>query len=358
MFRTTTLVLTLFLVAGSAPAQEAWQPPVPAENGWDWIRMTSGEWFGGEIKLMRDRDLEFDSDELGILHLDVTDVAAIRSPRTLTYRFDPGGTFTGTAVLQGGQVTVATAAGTVTRPAADLVLIMEGKLRERNYWSARGSLGVVTRSGNSSQADMNTSLRLRRMTPGTRGLFNYAGNYGEVEGIQNINNHNLSVSFDILVASGFFVTPASVNLFRDPFTNIDVKSTVGAGVGYDILRDGDLDWGIGLSGGYQKTEYVSVEQGQDRTVGNATIIFSTEVAWDVTGDLEMMLDYNVQVGVPETSRAFHNAQVVFSFDVLGDVLDLDLGLVWDRVESPQANAEGEVPERDDFRSTIGIGFEL
>lgn len=357
MLRAVLTILAVFLVTGPAAAEE-WRPPTPNENGWDWIRMTSGEWFGGEIKLMRDRDLEFDSDELGILNLDITDVAELRSPRTLTYRFDPGGNATGTAVLSEGTVTVATIAGERSFPVDDLVLVMEGQLRERNFWMARGSLGVVTRSGNSSQADMNSTLRLRRLTPGTRGLLNYAGNYGKVEGVENINNHNLSASFDILVKSGFFVTPISLNFFRDPFQNLDLKSTIAAGVGYDILRDGDFDWGIGLNAGYQETEYVSVEEGNDAKVGNATIVFSTDIAWDITGDLEFLLDYNVQVGIPETSQAFHHAQVTFSFDILGDILDLDLGLVWDRVESPQASAEGEVPERDDFRSIIGVGFEL
>jgi putative salt-induced outer membrane protein YdiY len=357
MIRSALFVLAMIMIAGSAAA-ESWQPPVPDENGWDWIRMTSGEWFGGEIKLMRDRDLEFDSDELGILNLDITDVAEIRTPRTLTFRFDPGGTVTGPAHMKDGTIVVATTGGERSFPAVNLVLIMEGHLRERNFWMARGSLGIVTRSGNTSQTDMNSSLRLRRLTPGTRGLLNYAGNFGKVDGEETTNNHNVSASFDILVASGFFVTPISLNFLRDPFQNLNLKSTVAAGVGYDILRDGDMDWGIGLNAGYQETEYVSVEEGNDAKVGNATIVFLTDVAWDITDDLEMILDYNVQIGIPDPKQTFHHAQMTFSFDILGDVLDLDLGLVWDRVESPQANAEGEVPERDDFRSTIGIGFEL
>jgi hypothetical protein len=351
----------LALLCGSAAAETTpvpWQPPVPEENGWDWIRMTSGEWFGGTIELMRDRDLEFDSDELGILNLDWTDVAELRSPRILTYRFDPEGTVTGTALMQGDSLVIDVGGTPTTRPRHNLVLIMEGQLREKNYWSAKASVGIVTRSGNSSQADMNSVVRIRRLTPKTRGLFNYAGNYGKVEGIENINNHNLSLGVDILITAGFFVTPLGVNFLRDPFQNIDMKSTVGAGVGYAVLRDGPINWSLGISGGYQKTEYVSVEEGKPLSVENATMIFSTDLEWDITGDVEMLLDYNLQMGIPETSQAFHHARLEFSFDIWGDVLDLDLGLTWDRVESPQATSEGIIPERDDFRSTIGIGFEI
>jgi len=359
--QTVILLLAMFLLSGTAIAETPevpWSPPVPEENGWDWIRMSSGEWFGGNIDLMRDRNLEFDSDELDLLKLDWTDVAELRSPRILTYRFDPQGTFTGTAVMQGDTLTIATTGGPVAMPRGDLLMIMEGQLRERNYWSAKASVGIVTRSGNSDQSDMNSYVRVRRLTPKTRGLFTYAGNYGQIEGIDNINNHNLSLGVDYLITAGFFVTPLNMNFLRDPFQNLNLKSTVGAGVGYVIVRDGPLNWSFGLSGGYQKTQYESVEAGQPLSVENATMIFSTDLEWDITGDVEMLLDYNLQMGVPETSQAFHHARLEFSFDIWGDVLDLDLGLTWDRIESPQPTAEGLVPERDDFRSTIGIGFEI
>jgi hypothetical protein len=35
-----------------------------------------------------------------------------------------------------------------------------------------------------------------------------------------------------------------------------------------------------------------------------------------------------------------------------------VSLVWDRTEKPPPNADGETPEKDDFRLLIGIGFEF
>lgn len=358
-WRTLVALTILGLSVGLSPAvADEWQPPEPDANGWDWIRMTSGEWFGGTLDLMRDGDLEFDSDELDLLKLDWTDVAELRSPRILTYRFEDMGNFTGTAVMRGDTVAVSTDSGVHRLPRAGLILIMEGHLRERNFWSSKASVGLVTRSGNTSQADFNSTVRVRRLTPRTNGVLDYAGNYGRVQDTETINNHNLSVGYDILVTAGFFVTPLTFNFLRDPFQNIDLKSTVAAGVGYVIARGGDLDWSVGLSGGYQSTGYVSVEVDQASKVENGTIIGSTNVDWELTGDLDFLFDYNVQVGVPETSRAFHHARLAFSFDILGDVLDLDLALVWDRVESPQPNADGDIPERDDFRTTVGIGLDF
>jgi len=359
--RLTLSMLVLALILSGAPGTataEPWQPPEPDENGWDWIRLNSGEWLGGELELLRDRELEFDSDELDMLKLDWTDVAELRSPRILTYRFDDLGNFTGPAVMRGDTVAIGTVTGVHRLPRAELLLIMQGHLRERNYWSAKASVGIVTRSGNTDQGDYNSTLRVRRLTPRSRGLFDYAGNYGEVQGVETINNHNLSAGFDVLVSAGFFLTPLSVNFLRDPFTNIDLKSTVGGGVGYVIARDGTLDWSVGVGGGYQSTDYTSVPAGEDMRNETGTVTANTDVEWDLTDDLELLFDYNLQMGVPEVSNAYHHARLTLSFDILGDIIDLDLSLVWDRVESPQQDADGNVPVRDDLRTTIGIGLDI
>jgi len=321
--RLTLSMLVLALILSGAPGTataEPWQPPEPDENGWDWIRLNSGEWLGGELELLRDRELEFDSDELDMLKLDWTDVAELRSPRILTYRFDDLGNFTGPAVMRGDTVAIGTMTGVQRLPRAELLLIMQGHLRER--------------------------------------LFDYAGNYGEVQGVETINNHNLSAGFDVLVSAGFFLTPLSVNFLRDPFTNIDLKSTVGGGVGYVIARDGTLDWSVGVGGGYQSTDYTSVPAGEDMRNETGTVTANTDVEWDLTDDLELLFDYNLQMGVPEVSNAYHHARLTLSFDILGDIIDLDLSLVWDRVESPQQDADGNVPVRDDLRTTIGIGLDI
>ena len=39
-------------------------------------------------------------------------------------------------------------------------------------------------------------------------------------------------------------------------------------------------------------------------------------------------------------------------------LDLDVSFVWDRIQKPQARADGSVPEKDDYRLMLGLGFEF
>ena len=354
--RSFAATLFIALIAATAGA-ESWQPPEPEPGAFDWIRMNSGEWLGGELKGLRDLDLEFDSDELDLLTLDFSDVAVLRSPNIYSYVFDDVGTFTGTAVMHEGVIAISTTGGVVEQPRDKLLVILAGPQNESSYWSTRATIGAVTRSGNTDQYDFNMDLRIRRESPGSRLTLDYNGNYGKVNDDTTIDNNNGTITYDILIAAGFFITPVSVNLFSDKFQNIDLKSTASAGLGYDISRGGDLEWSVGLAGGYQKISYISVEEGTDSSETTGSIIPSTELNWDITDDLEFLILYNAQVGVPDVSNTFHHARATFSFDILGDIIDLDFGLNWDRVESPRPDADGNVPKRDDLRTTFGIGVD-
>jgi hypothetical protein len=58
-----------------------------------------------------------------------------------------------------------------------------------------------------------------------------------------------------------------------------------------------------------------------------------------------------------TSTSFspnHHAESILSFDIWGP-LELDLTFIFDRVEKPVENADGDVPKSNDFRITMGLG---
>jgi hypothetical protein len=356
------VVITVAVLSWSvslATAQtETWQPPEPSTTERDWLKMKSGEWLWGDLKSLRDKNLEFDSEEFDMQKLDIDDVAEFRSARVLTYRFEEAGVFTGTAVIQDEIVRIQTRTGLQELPKADLIMILEGTQKEIDYWSMKATVGFVGRRGNTDQVDLNSSIRIRRQSPKSRWDTKYAGNFGEVSGEQTINNQNFVSSLDMLLRAGFFVTPGIINLFHDKFQNIDLRTTVAAGAGYVIMRGGDVDWLASLGAGYVYTQFVSVQEGADDSEGSFSLIPATDLAWDITGDIEFLFDYNLQLTLPETRNSIHHASGTLSFDIWGDILDLDFSLVWDRVESPKPREDGSIPARDDFRSTFGIGVDL
>jgi len=79
---------------------------------------------------------------------------------------------------------------------------------------------------------------------------------------------------------------------------------------------------------------------------------------DLPKDIDLDLNYNSQIGVPDPKDSTHHLQAFFSMDIFGDVLDLTANFTWDRIENPVTNAEGVTPERDDYRLAFGIGVDL
>ena len=345
-------------LAGPLLAQE-WHPGEPEKDGKDWVRTVSGEWIHGTIDLVRDLTMEFDSDDLDDLRLDWADIAAFRSPRVLTYVFINDRIVTGTGSMEDGVITITSPGGpTVEFPRNELLAIIEGEPREINYWSALATIGVTARAGNTDQQDAQTIIKIKRDAPKTRFDLGYTGNFGEVSGERTIDNHRLDGSANIFLSRKAFVSPFQFELYTDKFQNIDLRSTVGAGGGYYLFRQGNIDWSVGLSIAYQRNQFRSVEAGQDEVTSTASVVPSTYVEWDVTGDLELDIDYRSQIGVPDPKESIHHLMVLFSLDFYRDIFELTSSLTWDRVESPVANADGVTPKRDDFRFTFGFGVDL
>jgi putative salt-induced outer membrane protein YdiY len=356
-----SMLFGLLLAIGtdrSLAQDSTWTPPITDPKAKDWVQLTSGEWLRGDVKVLVDDSFVFDSKELDELTLDWEDVKALRSPRILTYYFQDIGTFIGTAVMKDSVVSIRMGQDVRDLPRSKLLSIIEGEPTELNYWSGKLSAGFAAMSGNTNQENLNTMVFLRRQTTRTRLNIEYKGNYGKVDGELNVNNHDGTAKFNLLIASGFFVTPASVNLYADKFQNIALRSTIGAGLGYFIMRKKKVEWDVKVTGGYQSTRYVSVEEGQDGRQTGAVFIPSTSFDIDLLGSLELVAEYSATVDLSGGKNNFQHAYLLFTLDAFSDVLEVTFAVTLDRAANPQPAADGTVPDRNDYRTNIGIGIDF
>jgi len=355
-------ILLLVLLPGVLSAQKEapetkWMPPPPDPKSMDWIKLKSGEWLRGEIKYLRDDDIEFDSEELDLLKLDFDDITELRSPRTLEYVFEDGQTAIGTAIIKDGLVRVRAGLQVREFQRDDLLSIIVGAKNEWDHWSGKVSVGFVGRTGNTNQTDFNSLIFLRREAARHRLDFNYNGNFGEVDSLQTISNHLANVKWDIYLSKGLFVSPAALELYSDKFQNIKLRTTVAAGLGWVFLETGRAEWYIQLFGGYLRTEYRSVEEGVDPVDESGTAIPSTNLDWDPTPDLETNFSYNATIALDDPRNTFHHFEAFVDIDIYG-MLDFTISFTWDRNENPQATEDGDVPKRDDFRTAFGLGIDF
>lgn len=352
------VVPVVFLLNPAWTAAQEWHPPEPVPNEKDWVQLSSGEWIRGTIDLFRDLKMEFDSEDLDDLVIDWEDVAGFRSPRILTYVFTGQRVVTGTASMRDGTIRITSNGEDREFSRRELLSIIEGSPSEINYWSAKASIGVTARAGNTDQADVNTIVKIKREATKSRLNLGYQGNFGEVGGERTIDNHRASADFSFFVSRRFFLTPAWVDSYFDEFQNIDYRTAIGAGGGYYLYRQSEVDWSVSLGAGYRFTRFVSVEAGEDLDEDTGSIIPVTQLDWDITGDIEVDLTVVSQVAIPDPKLSTHHATLLLTIDFFRDIFELSSSLTWDRVESPKANEDGTVPERDDLRLTFGFAVDL
>ena len=343
------------------PVDEPWRPPVYVPSEKDWLRLNSGEWVRGTIERINDENVYFDSVELEDLEIDWSDVAELRSAKQNTYRFTREGgkdiIVTGTAGMRDGILRIDTGAGIRSFPRDDLLSMIEGELREINYWSLDGSLGMTLRSGNSNEFGYSLRAKLMRETPLSRGFVLYESAYSVAENVRLTDNQRLYGEFAIYVSKRFFAQVPTAEAYQDHLQNIDLRTTVGAGLGYDVVDRPRMDWRVTLGGGYQRTEFGQVQPTEDNPANDAALMFGTTIELDPWKDIDWDTSYKLAVVVTDLSKTNHHLSSVFSFEIWGP-LDLDISFIWDRIEGPARDSAGELPERNDYQMTLGLAIDL
>jgi len=364
---TTTLAAEPAAEAGArkaeAPREAAagareWMPPAV---DYDWLQLTSREWLKGDIKAMYNKSLEFDSDKLKLLTIKWKDVRVLRAHQISSVNIEGMGTVTGILEVTGDKVWVRSKEGVLHFDRSRLISFAPGGEREKDLWAVKLTLSLNLKEGNNRQIDYAARLNVKRRSAATRFLLDYGGNVSRtnVSGgsvlTETLNNHRLTSSFDYYRNRHFFFNPVMVEFFTDPFLNIDLRSTIGAGVGYTVIDDGSTE--LSFSGGpsYIKTRFVSVEAGKASDEVTAALVVRTLYDTELTDRLDFIAKYNIQYG-SEASGGYTHYAIATLQNELTDDLDIDISLEWDYVSRPVTGEGGITPKSNDYRMMLGISY--
>jgi len=167
---------------------EGWLPPEPRPEKYDWIQLKSGEWLKGKLEVLYDRKLEFDSDELDYLEFDIEDIKQIRGHSIFSVRFAGPVTVIGYLQVTETKVYVTWGEDKQEFDRDQLIAIAYGEPKEKNYWSAKLSLGANFTSGNSDQTEYSAIGKVMRRTSGSRFVLDYLGNFTRTENIETVKS--------------------------------------------------------------------------------------------------------------------------------------------------------------------------
>jgi putative salt-induced outer membrane protein YdiY len=337
-------------------AKQAWTPPAPPPDEYDWIQLNSGEWLKGEFRVLYDNTIEFDSDELGLLNLDWGDVKQVRGHDKHSIHIEGEADVVGNFQMDGDKVVITAGEESHQLNRADIVSIVHGAPRESNYWSGKFSLGLNISQGNTDRQDLNLMLNVKRRTADSRFLTDYLGYYSESDGTRTDDNHRLTSTFDIFQTRRFFWRPLAAVYFRDPFQNISSQITLGAGAGYQLIDTPKTEWSIAAGPGFKYTKFEDVEPGEADTESTGIVWASTDYDRVLNSKMDLVLGYGTVIGNTASGGYTHHAIATLETELLS-WLDFDTSFVWDYIQSPTAESDGSVPDKNDYRFIIGLGLD-
>jgi len=371
--KTVSAILLLGLVMASNPAamaedaqtaapatgeeQAAWTPPPPPPDEFDWIQLNSGEWLKGEFKVLYDDEVEFDSDELGLLNIDWADIKQVRGHAEHSLHFEgQEGDVVGNFQMTGDQVVIVAGEETREFNRADVISVVHGKPKESNYWSAKFSLGLNISEGNSDRRDTNLMLNVKRRTADSRFITDYLGYYSESKGIKTDDNHRLGSTYDIFKTRKFFWRPLLAEYFRDPFQNIDYQLTVGAGAGYQLIDTSKTEWSIAAGPALKYTRFEAVEAGESDDESTLALWAGTDYNRELNSKMDLILGYSTVIGNQDSGGYTHHAIATLETELLS-WLDFDTSFIWDHIQNPTRDSDGSLPEKNDYRLVLGLGLD-
>ncbi len=333
---------------------------IPSAVDYDWIQLTSNEWLKGEIKGMYDDNLEFDSDKLDLLDIDWEDVKILRSHRINVANIDGIGAASGILEVTDNSFQLVNDYDNEVYDRSRLISFAPGG-GELRLWSIKVGLGVDVKSGNTKELDYTAKVSIKRQASVTRLMMDYVGNVSKTDDgnndlIKTVENHRFNMSFDYFETIRFFYVPIFLELYRDPFVNIDLKTTLGAGLGYKVIDTPRTE--LTFSGGpaYMKTTFSSVEVGDNASETTPAAALNTLFDFELTKTLDFIAKYNITVANNASGGYMHHMVLTIENDIT-DSLEIDATFTWDRTSYPAKSSNGTIPDPDDYRMTFGISYD-
>jgi hypothetical protein len=324
---------------------------------YDWMRLTSGEWLKGRLKRMRDDRVEFDSDKLDVVEFDWEKVDQLHCPRVNTYVFVGKLDVVGRAVVTKKTVLVETADGVERYPRAELLSIVDGEPRERNWWSTRFSVGFSANAGNTNQGSLNASFLLQRADYRTRSRLGYEGTIGYANKEQNVNRHIGTAEVRLFMSHRWYFTPAAAQFLNDRFQNIKLRATPGAGAGIHVFDTKRWEWDLEAGLGYQYIEFLSAAAGVDNPQNDGFVSFGTWAELEFYKDVELEIEWQTNLVYTNIGNTNHTGRAKFSVEIT-DIFDFETSFLFLRTEDPVPRADGTKPSSNDYQLIVSVALEI
>ncbi len=364
---TKVVIASAFIVgpmnAGANQAQQ-WEKPTPVfKQDFDWVKLTSDEWLKGDIVSMYDEKLEFDSDELDLQTIDWEDVAELRSKELQSIRMFDGTIAEGYIVIKEGQLTLVKDGVATPYELSNLLSIASSAQNERDLWDGYVNVGINLREGNTVQIDYTFAAGVQRRSASSRFKTDFTADYSRYtdqdtdETKVTADSQRLTSSYDWFFSPKIYLRAADFEYISDEFLNLDYRIRYGIAVGYHIIDNSRTTWDVNAGPSYQKSKFLDVQDGESDSEDSIGVMLGTDFTYEITSDIDFDASYSIQMVDEASGKNIHHLQTGLEIELAND-FDLDLTFYADRTDKPKADSDNNIPEKNDFRLVVSLGYDF
>jgi putative salt-induced outer membrane protein YdiY len=312
----------------------------------DEIVLTNGDRLTGKILEIKDGILILETDYSDPIKLKFVAVQQMSSLEPVEIHLTDGEILKGKITTDTmGQLTVA--AGQDREAVAvkfDNIAALNPPAAEPARWKGNITLGGNWQDGNTETMNISAGALAVRRTDNDRFLINFLYNSSEDSGKRTAENTYGQLKYDYFLNPKWYLY-LNVDMLSDEFKDINFRTSVGPGVGYQVWEEDDK--ALGLEAGLAYTS-------EDRDVGEDTDWLSARVGVNFLYrlfDRVLFTDqFVIYPNLDDTGEYTLRNEAALVTDI-GASWAFKLSNIWERDSDP-----GPVLEQDDFTWILGLQY--
>ena len=238
-------------------------------------------------------------------------------------------------------------------PRDQLVSIIRGEPRERNYWSTRLRAGLSGAAGNSRNLSLNAFWSLKREDQHVRSLVSYEGTFGYASKEQTVNRNIGNAEATVYVTRRLYINALVAQFLNDRFQNLRLRATPSAGVGVHLFDTRKVEWNLDGGPGYQYTNLLSTAAGTNNPQHDGTIAVGSFFKWKFLPDNKIELEWRSNLVYTQIGLTNHTGTARLKLKITS-IFRFTTEFTYLRTESPPQREDGTAPKSNDYQLVVGV----
>ncbi|MFY8047722.1 MAG: DUF481 domain-containing protein [Erythrobacter sp.] len=154
------------------------------------------------------------------------------------------------------------------------------------FWDGKVEFGGFNSAGNTSTTGVTAALAIERTGINWRHRITVRGDYQRANGATTREQFMASYEPNVKISDRFYIYGLA-QFERDQFQGFDGRYAVSGGIGYELIKDDDIQLSVKAGPAYRRTEFTD-----GRSESNFAALVALDFNWKLTDRLKLTQDTN------------------------------------------------------------------